>query len=68
MGPLTFDTGGTRRIASQLPEDFAKFFSGRRHVAVCPLLAARELDQPIAWPVQYLRAAPKGAQPRIPVV
>ena len=28
---------------------------------------ARELDQPIAWPVQYLRAAPKGAQPRIPV-
>jgi 2,4-dienoyl-CoA reductase-like NADH-dependent reductase (Old Yellow Enzyme family) len=31
------------------------------------LRAARELDQPIAWPVQYLRAAPKGAQPRIPV-
>jgi hypothetical protein len=29
--------------------------------------AARELDQPIAWPVQYLSAAPKGAQPRIPV-
>jgi 2,4-dienoyl-CoA reductase-like NADH-dependent reductase (Old Yellow Enzyme family) len=29
-----------------------------------PLQAARELDQPIAWPVQYLRAAPKGAQPR----
>src|SRR3954462_4601361 len=32
-----------------------------------PLRAAPELDQPIAWPVQYLRAAPKGAQPRIPV-
>ena len=32
-----------------------------------PLLAARDLDQPIAWPVQYLRAAPKGAQPRVPV-
>jgi 2,4-dienoyl-CoA reductase-like NADH-dependent reductase (Old Yellow Enzyme family) len=32
-----------------------------------PLRAARELDQPIAWPVQYLRAAPKGAQPRVPV-
>jgi 2,4-dienoyl-CoA reductase-like NADH-dependent reductase (Old Yellow Enzyme family) len=32
-----------------------------------PLRAARELDQPIAWPVQYLRAAPKGAQPRTPV-
>ncbi|MEY2572532.1 MAG: hypothetical protein QOJ87_745 [Verrucomicrobiota bacterium] len=32
-----------------------------------PLRAARELDQPIAWPVQYLRAAPKGAQPRKPV-
>jgi 2,4-dienoyl-CoA reductase-like NADH-dependent reductase (Old Yellow Enzyme family) len=32
-----------------------------------PLRAARELDQAIAWPVQYLRAAPKGAQPRIPV-
>ena len=31
------------------------------------LRAARELDQPIAWPVQYLRAAPKGAQPRVPV-
>lgn len=32
-----------------------------------PLRAARELSQPIAWPVQYLRAAPKGAQPRVPV-
>jgi len=32
-----------------------------------PLRAARELDQTIAWPVQYLRAAPKGAQPRVPV-
>jgi 2,4-dienoyl-CoA reductase-like NADH-dependent reductase (Old Yellow Enzyme family) len=32
-----------------------------------PLRAARELEQPIAWPVQYLRAAPKGAQPRVPV-
>ena len=31
------------------------------------LRAARELEQPIAWPVQYLRAAPKGAQPREPV-
>src|SRR5256714_4087159 len=29
-----------------------------------PLRAARELEQPIAWPGQYLRAAPKGAQPR----
>jgi 2,4-dienoyl-CoA reductase-like NADH-dependent reductase (Old Yellow Enzyme family) len=29
-----------------------------------PLQAARELEQPIAWPVQYLRAGPKGAQPR----
>src|SRR5947209_12893568 len=32
-----------------------------------PLRAARELEQPIAWPVQYLSAAPKGAQPRVPV-
>ena len=32
-----------------------------------PLRAARELAQAIAWPVQYLRAAPKGAQPREPV-
>ncbi len=32
-----------------------------------PLRAANELDQPIAWPVQYLRAAPKDAQPREPV-
>jgi 2,4-dienoyl-CoA reductase-like NADH-dependent reductase (Old Yellow Enzyme family) len=31
------------------------------------LRAARELKQPIAWPVQYLRAGPKGAQPRVPV-
>jgi 2,4-dienoyl-CoA reductase-like NADH-dependent reductase (Old Yellow Enzyme family) len=31
------------------------------------LRAARELEQPIAWPVQYLRAGPKGAQPRVPV-
>ena len=32
-----------------------------------PLRAGRELDEQIAWPVQYLRAAPKGAQPRVPV-
>jgi 2,4-dienoyl-CoA reductase-like NADH-dependent reductase (Old Yellow Enzyme family) len=32
-----------------------------------PLRAARELDQQIAWPVEYLRAAPRGAQPRVPV-
>jgi 2,4-dienoyl-CoA reductase-like NADH-dependent reductase (Old Yellow Enzyme family) len=32
-----------------------------------PLQAAEELEQPIAWPVQYLRAGPKGAQPRVPV-
>jgi len=32
-----------------------------------PLRAARELDQPIAWPVQYLRAAPEGVQPRVSV-
>jgi 2,4-dienoyl-CoA reductase-like NADH-dependent reductase (Old Yellow Enzyme family) len=32
-----------------------------------PFHAARELDQSIAWPVQYLRAGPKGAQPRVPV-
>ena len=31
------------------------------------LRAARELEQPIPWPVQYLRAGPKGAQPRVPV-
>jgi 2,4-dienoyl-CoA reductase-like NADH-dependent reductase (Old Yellow Enzyme family) len=31
------------------------------------LRAARELEQPIAWPVQYLRAGPKGAQPRVPI-
>jgi 2,4-dienoyl-CoA reductase-like NADH-dependent reductase (Old Yellow Enzyme family) len=32
-----------------------------------PLHAAHELEQTIAWPVQYLRAAPKGAQPREPI-
>ncbi len=32
-----------------------------------PLRAAHELGQPISWPVQYLRAAPEGSQPRVPV-
>jgi 2,4-dienoyl-CoA reductase-like NADH-dependent reductase (Old Yellow Enzyme family) len=32
-----------------------------------PLRAARELGQPISWPVQYLRAAPEGSQARVPV-
>jgi 2,4-dienoyl-CoA reductase-like NADH-dependent reductase (Old Yellow Enzyme family) len=32
-----------------------------------PLRAARELGQPVSWPVQYLRAAPAGAQARVPV-
>ena len=32
-----------------------------------PLRAARELGQPISWPVQYLRAAPEGSQAREPV-
>ena len=31
------------------------------------LRAAREFEQSISWPVQYLRAAPKGAQARVPV-
>jgi 2,4-dienoyl-CoA reductase-like NADH-dependent reductase (Old Yellow Enzyme family) len=29
-----------------------------------PLRAARELNQPITWPAQYLRAAPPGTKPR----
>jgi 2,4-dienoyl-CoA reductase-like NADH-dependent reductase (Old Yellow Enzyme family) len=32
-----------------------------------PLGAARELGQPISWPVQYLRAAPEGSQARVAV-
>jgi 2,4-dienoyl-CoA reductase-like NADH-dependent reductase (Old Yellow Enzyme family) len=32
-----------------------------------PLRAARELGQTISWPVQYLRAAPEGAQSRVPL-
>ena len=32
-----------------------------------PLRAARELNKSISWPVQYLRAAPKGAQPQVPI-
>ena len=32
-----------------------------------PLRAARELAQPISWPVQYLRAAPEGSQARVAV-
>jgi 2,4-dienoyl-CoA reductase-like NADH-dependent reductase (Old Yellow Enzyme family) len=30
-----------------------------------PLRAARELGQAVSWPVQYLRAAPEGSQPRV---
>ena len=29
-----------------------------------PMRAARELNQPITWPAQYLRAAPHGTKPR----
>lgn len=32
-----------------------------------PLRAASELGHAIAWPVQYLRAGPHGAQPREPI-
>ncbi|MGA9798785.1 MAG: NADH:flavin oxidoreductase/NADH oxidase [Terriglobales bacterium] len=32
-----------------------------------PLRAARELGQPVSWPVQYLRAAPEGSQSRVPI-
>jgi 2,4-dienoyl-CoA reductase-like NADH-dependent reductase (Old Yellow Enzyme family) len=32
-----------------------------------PLRAAHQLEQSISWPVQYLRAAPKDAQARVPV-
>jgi 2,4-dienoyl-CoA reductase-like NADH-dependent reductase (Old Yellow Enzyme family) len=32
-----------------------------------PLRAARELGQSVAWPVQYLRAGPRDAQPRSPI-
>jgi 2,4-dienoyl-CoA reductase-like NADH-dependent reductase (Old Yellow Enzyme family) len=32
-----------------------------------PLRAARELGETISWPVQYLRAAPEGANARTPV-
>ena len=31
-----------------------------------PLRAARELGHPTTWPVQYLRAAPAGSEPRQP--
>lgn len=31
-----------------------------------PLRAAREIGQTIAWPEQYLRAAPEGTLPRVP--
>ena len=32
-----------------------------------PLRAAKELGQSISWPVQYLRAAPREAEARVPV-
>src|SRR5436189_6329549 len=88
-----------------VPQDFAKFFSGRCDVSVwgagdighfrvsaaclpnffksrsnvsrsffertpatSSIAAACSRTRPtIAWPMQYLRAAPKGAQPRVPV-
>jgi 2,4-dienoyl-CoA reductase-like NADH-dependent reductase (Old Yellow Enzyme family) len=31
-----------------------------------PLHAARELQQPVGWPAQYLRAAPRGASATVP--
>ncbi len=31
-----------------------------------PLRAAQELNQPMTWPIQYLRAAPEGSRPRDP--
>ena len=31
-----------------------------------PMRAAKELDQEMTWPVQYLRAAPKNSRPRTP--
>ncbi len=37
------------------------------HLPYWPLRAARELGQPISWPVQYLRAAPEGSQSRVAV-
>jgi len=33
--PLTFDTDDSRRGAGQLPQDFAKFFSGGYHATPC---------------------------------
>jgi 2,4-dienoyl-CoA reductase-like NADH-dependent reductase (Old Yellow Enzyme family) len=33
-----------------------------------PVRAARELGQTVTWPAQYLRAAPEGAQARVPVL
>jgi hypothetical protein len=36
MGPvLAFDTGDPRIGTSQLPQDFAKFFSSKCHVTLC---------------------------------
>jgi 2,4-dienoyl-CoA reductase-like NADH-dependent reductase (Old Yellow Enzyme family) len=32
-----------------------------------PLRAARKLGQPVSWPVQYVRAAPEGSQPRVAI-
>ena len=32
-----------------------------------PLRAARELKQSVSWPVQYLRAASEGSQPRVAI-
>jgi hypothetical protein len=32
-----------------------------------PLHAASALHQNVPWPVQYLRAAPRGSEPRQPI-
>ncbi|HMD86386.1 MAG TPA: hypothetical protein VKO18_16990 [Terriglobia bacterium] len=31
-----------------------------------PLRAGRDLGYPVPWPVQYVRAAPRGTKPRVP--
>jgi hypothetical protein len=35
LGFHTFDTDDVRRSVGKSPQDFAKFFSSRRHVTLC---------------------------------
>ena len=62
--------GGGYRVLVSLLEDSKEADAPDLGIAVdgaAAVFVARELGQPVAWPVQYLRAAPEGSQARVAV-